>query len=57
MWSGLSPSVAELVSLLLLLRVMVKLGPRYDMGKFLPSPDQWDKVAKGKDFCVWEKKK
>lgn len=36
--------------------VMLKLGPRYDIGKLCPKPeDGWEKVAKGKDYCVWLK--
>lgn len=34
----------------------VKLGPRMDMGKWTPSKEEWNKVASGTDFCVWERK-
>lgn len=38
-------------------RVLVKLGPRYDMGSFLPNKEEgWQKAASGKDFAIWEKK-
>jgi hypothetical protein len=36
---------------------MVKLGPRYDMGKLTPTAAEWKKVVNGRDFCVWEKAK
>ena len=36
--------------------VMLKMGPRYDMGSLCPKPeDGWQKVSKGKDYCVWLK--
>eukprot|EP00878_Enallax_costatus_P012740 GHUV01013304.1.p1 GENE.GHUV01013304.1~~GHUV01013304.1.p1 ORF type:complete len:368 (+),score=80.23 GHUV01013304.1:345-1448(+) len=36
--------------------VMLKMGPRYDMGRLCPkSEDGWQKVTKGKDYCVWLK--
>lgn len=35
-------------------RVLVKLGPRYDLGKGFPGP-QWSLVTCGMDFAVWEK--
>jgi len=38
-------------------KVMVKLGPRYDMGKLTPKKEEWQKAINGKDFCVWERKK
>lgn len=37
--------------------VMVKLGPRYDIGDLAPQEaDGWVKSAKGNDWVVWEKK-
>jgi alpha-amylase len=36
--------------------LVLKLGPRYDMGALLPKQeDGWAKAAVGKDFCVWIK--
>jgi alpha-amylase len=36
--------------------LVLKLGPRYDMGALLPKQeDGWSKAAVGKDFCVWIK--
>ena len=36
--------------------VVLKLGPRYDMGALLPRADQgWRMVASGIDYAVWEK--
>ena len=35
-------------------RVIVKLGPRYDMGALLPR-NEWKVAVYGTDFCVWEK--
>lgn len=36
--------------------LMLKLGPRYDMGELVPKEeDGWAKAAKGKDYCVWLK--
>jgi hypothetical protein len=35
-------------------RVIVKLGPRYEMGDLLPG-NEWKVAVFGKDFCVWEK--
>lgn len=37
-------------------RVVVKLGPRYDMGRLLPNEKEWAFVTSGKDFAVWERK-
>lgn len=38
-------------------RVVVKLGPRYDMPKNLvPNDKDWKIVTWGKDFAVWERK-
>ena len=37
-------------------RVIVKLGPRYDMGDLLPKEQEgWKVAVSGIDFCVWEK--
>ncbi len=42
---------------LLVLRLTLKLGPRYDMGAFVPKKEEgWVVCASGKDFAVWEKK-
>lgn len=38
------------------LRVVLKLGPRYDMGNLVPPESQWRVVAYGKDWCAWERK-
>lgn len=36
--------------------VVLKLGPRYDMGACLPKEcDGWKTATWGKDFCVWER--
>jgi alpha-amylase len=36
--------------------LVLKLGPRYDMGALLPKKeDGWNKAAVGKDYCVWIK--
>jgi alpha-amylase len=36
--------------------LVLKLGPRYDMGALLPKQDDgWAKAAVGKDYCVWIK--
>ena len=36
--------------------VMLKLGPRFDMGGLVPrSQDGWQLAASGPDFAVWEK--
>ncbi|KAL2651929.1 hypothetical protein R1flu_020057 [Riccia fluitans] len=37
--------------------IMVKLGPRYDLGHLTPNADVYSVAAFGKDYCVWEKKK
>ncbi|GAB4820889.1 hypothetical protein N2152v2_007935 [Parachlorella kessleri] len=37
-------------------RVMVKLGPRMDMGAHVPNDKEWKIVTWGKDFAVWERK-
>lgn len=37
--------------------LVLKLGPKYDMGALCPDANEgWDKAAKGKDWCVWIKK-
>ena len=44
------------VHVLLRCRVIVKLGPRYDMGDLLPKEHEgWKAAVSGIDFCVWEK--
>lgn len=35
-------------------RVVIKLGPRLDMGDLLPNPKEWSLAASGPDFAVWE---
>ncbi|GBG64666.1 hypothetical protein CBR_g45721 [Chara braunii] len=35
--------------------VILKLGPRYDMGKLTPSKGDWRKAASGRNYSVWEK--
>jgi alpha-amylase len=36
--------------------VVLKMGPKYDMGDLCPKQeDGWQKAAKGKDYCVWIK--
>ena len=37
-------------------RVMLKLGPRMDMGAHVPNDKEWKIVTWGKDFAVWERK-
>lgn len=37
-------------------RVVVKLGPRMDMGPLLPDPRDWTLVTSGLDYAVWEHK-
>ena len=34
-------------------KIIVKLGPRYDVGNLVPS--NFKIAASGKDYCVWEK--
>jgi alpha-amylase len=35
--------------------VMLKLGPRYDMGGLVPQESQgWKLAASGQDFAVWD---
>jgi alpha-amylase len=37
-------------------RLVIKMGPRYDMGALLPKKEQgWEKAASGKDYAVWVK--
>lgn len=37
--------------------LVLKLGPKYDMGALCPDQnDGWQKAAKGRDWCVWIKK-
>ena len=43
-------------AVLLLCRVVIKLGPQQDMGVMLPMPTQgWRMCIAGHDFAVWEK--
>ncbi|CAM6092911.1 unnamed protein product [Calypogeia fissa] len=35
-------------------RVILKLGPRYDMGSLLPGKDSWKLTLTGPDFAIWE---
>lgn len=36
--------------------VVLKMGPRYDMGNLCPKKEEgWQKAAVGKDYCVWLK--
>ena len=38
--------------------VVIKMGPRYDMGEFLPEESEgWEMVLTGNDWAIWEKKK
>ncbi|XP_073389220.1 alpha-amylase type B isozyme isoform X2 [Physcomitrium patens] len=36
--------------------VILKIGPRYDMGHLTPNSGDYKIGAVGKDYCVWEKK-
>lgn len=37
--------------------VRVKLGPEREMGDLMPAEeDGWERVIKGSDFCLWEKR-
>lgn len=35
-------------------KIIVKIGPRYDVGNIIPSG--YKIAASGKDYCVWEKR-
>jgi hypothetical protein len=36
--------------------VLLKLGPKYDMGALAPKEgDGWARAAKGTDWCMWIK--
>lgn len=36
--------------------LVLKLGPKYDMGALCPKAEEgWEKAAKGKNWCVWTK--
>jgi alpha-amylase len=36
--------------------VVLKLGPRFDMGKLVPKEaDGWKMALTGKDFAIWER--
>lgn len=49
-------SAPSTLHVLLRRRVIVKLGPRYDMGDLLPKEQEgWKVAVSGIDFCVWEK--
>jgi alpha-amylase len=37
-------------------RVVLKIGPRFDMGHLAPNEGEYKIAAVGKDYCVWEKK-
>jgi alpha-amylase len=37
-------------------KVVLKIGPRFDMGHLAPSEADYKIAAVGKDYCVWEKK-
>jgi len=37
-------------------RLILKIGPRFDMGHLAPNAEEWQITAVGKDYCVWEKK-
>ena len=38
-------------------RVILKLGPRFDMGALLPrETDGWQLAASGPDFAVWDRR-
>jgi len=37
--------------------LILKLGPKYDMGALCPDKNEgWQKAANGKHWCVWIKK-
>ena len=37
-------------------KVLVKLGPRYDMGWLTPKEDEgWQLCATGKNYAIWER--
>ena len=38
-------------------QVLVKLGPRFDIGELAPSLEKYDIAAFGINYCVWERKK
>jgi alpha-amylase len=37
-------------------RVLMKIGPRFDMGNLAPNLEEYSIAATGKNYCVWEKK-
>lgn len=37
-------------------KLIVKIGPRFDIGGLAPSSQDFDIVAVGHEYCVWEKK-
>ena len=36
-------------------RIVMKIGARYDVGKFLPPSPEFSVAIAGVDYCVWEK--
>ncbi|KAI5081970.1 hypothetical protein GOP47_0001713 [Adiantum capillus-veneris] len=37
-------------------RVVMKIGPRFDIGDLAPNPDEWEVASVGQEYCVWKKK-
>lgn len=37
-------------------KVVMKIGPRFDIGHLAPSLEEWQVAAVGHEYCVWEKK-
>lgn len=37
-------------------KLIVKIGPRFDIGGLAPSSQDFDIVAVGHEYCVWERK-
>lgn len=37
-------------------RVVLKIGPRFDIGNLAPNEAEYQIAAVGKNYCVWEKK-
>ena len=37
-------------------KVIVKLGPRFELGSHTPDPQKYRVAAFGNEFCVWERK-
>ncbi len=40
----------------LIRRLVVKLGPRVDMGDKYPGRENWQKAMDGCNFAIWERK-